>query len=251
MSKENGFDYDYIVIGSGFGGSVSALRLSEKGYRVGVIEAGRRFEDKDFAKSSWNIGRFIWAPLLGCRGILRMTPFSDVFIASGAGVGGGSIVYANTLYRASPEYFKNPQWDGLADWEAELAPHFAWAEDKLVTLAVGADLVSAGSVLGTGKDLFAESAGMGPAGIGGLRRAQDPHRSNAGVQGGSHVAVRVAVSVAVRVAAGIAVAITVAIAVSVTVGTAVALVGRVPPVGVVVADVGVAAHRSERRDQGH
>ncbi|MDH3840388.1 MAG: cholesterol oxidase [Chromatiales bacterium] len=124
-------EFDWLVIGSGFGGSVAALRLAEKGYRVGVIEAGRRFQDEDFAKSSWNIGRFIWAPLLGCRGILRMTPFSDVFIASGAGVGGGSIVYANTLYRASPEYFKNPQWDGLADWEAELAPHYDTAEFML------------------------------------------------------------------------------------------------------------------------
>ncbi len=124
-------EYDWLVIGSGFGGSVAALRLAEKGFRVGLIEAGRRFEDEDFAKSSWNVGRFLWAPLVGCRGILRLTPFSDVFIASGAGVGGGSIVYANTLYRAKPEYFSNPQWHGLADWESELAPHYHTAEYML------------------------------------------------------------------------------------------------------------------------
>ena len=93
-------DYDWLIIGSGFGGSVAALRLSEKGYKVGVIEAGRRFEDKDFAKTSWQLNRYLWAPLLGLRGIMHLTPFKDVFIASGAGVGGGSLVYANTLYRA-------------------------------------------------------------------------------------------------------------------------------------------------------
>ena len=124
-------DYDWLIIGSGFGGSVSALRLSEKGYKVGVIEAGRRFEDKDFAKSTWQLNRFLWAPLLGLRGILRLTPFKDVFIASGAGVGGGSIVYANTLYRAKREFFQNPQWAELADWEQELEQPYATAERML------------------------------------------------------------------------------------------------------------------------
>jgi len=124
-------DYDWLIIGSGFGGSVSALRLSEKGYKVGVIEAGRRFEDKDFAKSSWQLNRFLWAPLLGLRGILRLTPFKDVFVASGAGVGGGSIVYANTLYRAKREFFQNPQWAELADWEQELEQPYVTAERML------------------------------------------------------------------------------------------------------------------------
>ena len=90
-------DYDWLIIGSGFGGSVSALRLSEKGYKVGVIEAGRRFEDDDFAESSWQLDRYLWAPMLGLRGIMNLTAFKDVFIASGVGVGGGSIVYANTF----------------------------------------------------------------------------------------------------------------------------------------------------------
>jgi len=124
-------DYDWLIIGSGFGGSVSALRLSEKGYKVGVIEAGRRFEDEDFAKSTWNLNRYLWAPFLGLRGIMRFTPFKDVFIASGAGVGGGSIVYANTLYRAKKEYFKNSQWAELADWEQELDKPYATAERML------------------------------------------------------------------------------------------------------------------------
>ena len=108
------FDYDWLVIGSGFGGSVSALRLAEKGYAVGVLEAGRRFRDEDFAKTTWDAKNFNWLPQLGLRGILRLTPFKDVFIASGAGVGGGSLVYANTLYRAAPAFYRNPQWAGHA-----------------------------------------------------------------------------------------------------------------------------------------
>ena len=125
------YDYDWIIIGSGFGGSVSALRLAEKGYRVAVLECGRRYADWEFAKTTWDLKRFLWAPVIGCRGILRMTPFKDVFIANGAGVGGGSIVYANTLYRAKPEYFENAQWAGLADWQNELAPHYEVAEHML------------------------------------------------------------------------------------------------------------------------
>ena len=125
------FDYDWLVIGSGFGGSVSALRLAEKGYRVGVLEAGRRYRDEDFAKTTWDLKRFLWAPALGLRGIFRLTPFKDVFIASGAAVGGGSVVYANTLYRASPEFFTNPQWRALKDWSSTLAPHYDTAERML------------------------------------------------------------------------------------------------------------------------
>lgn len=126
-----GFDYDWIVIGSGFGGSVAALRLAEKGYRVAVLERGRRFRDQDFAATTWNLRDWLWAPALGLRGIFRLTPFRDVFIASGAGVGGGSLVYANTLYRAAPAFFRNPQWGDLADWSAELKPHYDVAERML------------------------------------------------------------------------------------------------------------------------
>ena len=125
------FDYDWLVIGSGFGGSVSALRLAEKGYRVGVLECGRRFEDEDYAKSTWNFRRYYWMPRLGLRGILRLTVFKDVLVASGCGVGGGSLGYANTLYRARPAFFRDPQWGADGDWERELEPHYDTAEKML------------------------------------------------------------------------------------------------------------------------
>ncbi len=125
------FDYDWLVIGSGFGGSVSALRLAERGYAVGVLEAGRRFRDEDFAKTTWDAKNFNWLPQLGLRGILRLTPFKDVLIASGAGVGGGSLVYANTLYRAAPAFYRNPQWADMQDWEQALRPHYDTAEYML------------------------------------------------------------------------------------------------------------------------
>jgi len=125
------FDYDWLVIGSGFGGSVSALRLAEKGYRVGVLECGRRYRDQDFAKSAWNLRRYFWMPRLGLRGIFRVTAFKDVLIVSGSGVGGGSLGYANTLYRARPAFFTDPQWEDLADWERELEPHYDAAERML------------------------------------------------------------------------------------------------------------------------
>ena len=127
----NDFDYDWIVIGSGFGGSVAALRLAEKGYRVGVLECGRRFRDEDFAKTTWDARRYFWAPKLGMKGILRLSPMKDMFIGSGCGVGGGSLGYANTLYRARADFFKDPQWAGLDDWENTLAPHYDTAERYL------------------------------------------------------------------------------------------------------------------------
>ncbi len=125
------FDYDWLVIGSGFGGSVSALRLAEKGYSVGVLECGRRFRDQDFAERTADFRRYNWAPHLGMRGILRLSIFRDVFVLSGCGVGGGSLGYANTLYRARPGFYDNPQWSGLADWAAELAPFYQQAERML------------------------------------------------------------------------------------------------------------------------
>jgi cholesterol oxidase len=126
------FDHDWIVIGSGFGGSVSALRLAEKGYDVAVLECGSRFRDEDFAESTLrHPRRYFWMPKLGMRGVLRMTFFKDVFVVSGCGVGGGSLGYANTLYRARPAFFEDPQWGELGDWESELAPHYDTAERML------------------------------------------------------------------------------------------------------------------------
>lgn len=131
MADESTFDYDWLVVGSGFGGSVSALRLAQKGYRVAVLECGKRYQDADHARSAWDLRRYLWIPYLGCRGILRLSAFKDVFILSGSAVGGGSIVYANTLYRAKPEFYGNPQWAALADWERELSPHYDTAERML------------------------------------------------------------------------------------------------------------------------
>jgi cholesterol oxidase len=125
------FDYDVAIIGSGFGGSVSALRLTEKGYRVLVIEAGRRFEDEDLPKTSWRTNRFLWAPALGCYGIQRIHVLPDAIILAGAGVGGGSLVYANTLYVPPEPFFKDKQWGHITDWEAELAPYYDQAQRML------------------------------------------------------------------------------------------------------------------------
>ena len=123
---------DVLVVGSGFGGSVAALRLREKGYAVTVLEAGRRFEDADFAATSWDLKRFLWLPALGLKGIQRIHLLKDVIILAGAGVGGGSLNYANTLYRPqSDAFYDDPQWAGIADWRAELAPHYDTAERML------------------------------------------------------------------------------------------------------------------------
>lgn len=124
-------DFDWIIVGSGFGGSVAALRLAEKGYRVAVLETGRRYRDADFNNTAWNARKTYWAPRLGLVGATRLAIFKDIFIASGAGVGGGSLVYANTLYRAKPSFFSNSQWAALARWDQVLQPHYDTAERML------------------------------------------------------------------------------------------------------------------------
>jgi cholesterol oxidase len=124
-------EFDVVVIGSGFGGSVAALRLAEKGYRVAVIEAGRRFEDKDFPKTSWRLSKFLYAPRLGLRGIQRIHVLPDVLILAGAGVGGGSLVYANTLYMPPDSYFQDKQWADITDWKSELSPWYDQASRVL------------------------------------------------------------------------------------------------------------------------
>jgi cholesterol oxidase len=124
-------DFDVLVVGSGFGGSVAALRLTEKGYRVGVLEAGARFEDHDLPVTSNDVRRFLFRPEIGCYGIQRIDALKNTLILSGAGVGGGSLVYANTLYEPLAEFYADPQWSHITDWATELAPHFDQAERML------------------------------------------------------------------------------------------------------------------------
>jgi cholesterol oxidase len=125
------FDFDVLVIGSGFGGSVAALRLTEKGYRVGVLEAGARFRDEDFAATSFDVKRYLFRPELGCYGIQRIDMLKDCLILSGAGVGGGSLVYANTLYEPPEPFFADPQWRDITDWREELTPYYDQAKRML------------------------------------------------------------------------------------------------------------------------
>jgi cholesterol oxidase len=125
------YDFDWLVIGSGFGGSVSALRLSEKGHSVGVLECGRRFADDELPGSTADLKRYFWNPLLGMKGIFRLTTFKDVSVVSGCGVGGGSLGYANTLYVPPKQFFEDPQWADMDDWESALAPHYAEAQRML------------------------------------------------------------------------------------------------------------------------
>jgi cholesterol oxidase len=123
--------FDFVVIGSGFGGSVSAMRLVEKGYRVLVLERGKRFRDPDFARSNWNIWKYLWLPPLGCFGILQITFLNGMMVLHGSGVGGGSLGYANVLMEPDDKLFEAPAWRDLADWKAILRPHYDTAKRML------------------------------------------------------------------------------------------------------------------------
>lgn len=176
--------YDYIIIGSGFGGSVSALRLTEKGYRVLLLEKGSRREAQDFPKTNWDLKRWLWAPALGFRGIFQVRPFSHMQVLAGAGVGGGSLTYANTLPIPKRGFFSSPGWAGLAEWEKELTPHYQTARRMLG--AAPSDFLSPADELL--KELAAErgtpeafekphvAVFMGPPG----QRVPDPYFGGAG-----------------------------------------------------------------------
>ncbi|MFE9885194.1 GMC family oxidoreductase N-terminal domain-containing protein [Streptomyces scopuliridis] len=129
--NSHAYDYDVIVVGSGFGGSVSALRLTEKGYRVGVLEAGRRFTRATLPKNSWDLKNYLWAPALGLYGIQRVHLLGNVMVLAGAGVGGGSLNYANTLYVPPAAFFDDPQWAAITDWQQELKPYYDQATRML------------------------------------------------------------------------------------------------------------------------
>ncbi|MFI9807718.1 GMC family oxidoreductase N-terminal domain-containing protein [Streptomyces sp. NPDC052301] len=128
---QDAYDYDVLIVGSGFGGSVSALRLTEKGYKVGVLEAGRRFTRDTLPKNSWDLKNYLWAPRLGLFGIQRIHLLGNVMVLAGAGVGGGSLNYANTLYVPPKPFFEDPQWRHITDWQEELTPYYDQAQRML------------------------------------------------------------------------------------------------------------------------
>ncbi|MEZ0228603.1 MAG: GMC oxidoreductase [Planctomycetota bacterium] len=160
------FDHDFIIIGSGFGGSVSALRLAEKGYTVAVLEQGKRWQSSDFPKSNWNLRKFIWMPRLLLHGFQQITLLRDVLVFHGAGVGGGSLVYANTLLVPPEPFFKDPKWADLADWRKVLEPHYATAKRML-------GVVEASFLATTDEHLLAVAKDMG--------REHTFHRAKVGV----------------------------------------------------------------------
>jgi len=177
--------FDVAVIGSGFGGSVTAMRLTEKGYRVLVIEAGARFADSDFAKTSWNVKKFLFFPAIGLRGIQRINFLNNVMILSGAGVGGGSLVYANTLYKPESQFFETGTWAGMANWRDLLDPHYAQAESMLGVITNPYDSPSDAALRRAADSLgYGDTYRPAPVGIffgeGAGKPAEDPFFGGAG-----------------------------------------------------------------------
>ncbi|MCA2002924.1 MAG: FAD-binding protein, partial [Chloroflexi bacterium] len=123
--------YDYVVVGSGFGGSVSAMRLAEKGYSVLVLEKGKRFEDEDFARSNWQFWKYLWLPALRAHGILQISVLKGAMILHGTGFGGGSLGYANVLEVPTNETFATPAWNQPLPWGEVLKTHYVAAKKML------------------------------------------------------------------------------------------------------------------------
>lgn len=185
MSNGQQNDYDVLVIGSGFGGSVTALRLTEKGYRVGVLEAGKRFEDSDFAKTSWRLRRFLYFPKLGLNGIQRLHFLRNVVVMAGAGVGGGSLVYANTLYVPPDAFFNDKQWAHITDWKSELAPYYDQAS-RMLGVTPNPTMTPADTAMKQVADEMGvgDTFGMTPVGVffgtGAGEKAPDPYFGGVG-----------------------------------------------------------------------
>ena len=181
-------DHDVVVVGSGFGGSVAALRLAEKGYDVLVYEAGRRFADHELPRTSWDLRRYVWAPALGMFGIQRIHRLPDVLVLAGAGVGGGSLNYANTLYVPPEPFFRDRQWAHITDWRAELAPHYDQASRMLGVVTnpcegpVERVMREAAADLGVGDTFRKTPVGVlfGDADQGPGREVDDPYFGGAG-----------------------------------------------------------------------
>jgi cholesterol oxidase len=157
--------FDYIIVGSGFGGSVAALRLSEKGYSVLVLEKGKRWKSSDFPRTNWNLRKWMWLPSLGFHGFFKLTFMRHVGILSGVGVGGGSLVYAGTLPRPEKAFFSSGSWAGLADWEKELEPYYREAEIML-GVSLNPKLFDADSALGSVASQLGKSGTFTPTRVG-------------------------------------------------------------------------------------
>jgi len=178
-------NYDYIIIGSGFGGSVSAMRLAEKGYKVLVIEKGKRFKAEDFPKTDWDLTRYVWAPLLRCFGIFKMTVFKEVFVLSGTGVGGGSLVYANTHLIPPDAFFQNEVWRHFKNWKETLMPFYERAKFMLGTTPYTRLNVEDHLLREVAKDMGKENTfGAVNVGVyfGDTKKAQDPYFKGLGPQ---------------------------------------------------------------------
>lgn len=157
--------FDYVVIGSGFGGSVSAMRLVEKGYDVLVLERGKRYRDQDFPRTNWNISKSLWIPALRCYGIQQMTLLNDVLVLSGSGVGGGSLGYANVLMEPGDSLFEAPGWSDLADWKAVLRPFYDTAK-YMLGVTTSRKVTLADSVLAAMADDYGQGHTFKPTEVG-------------------------------------------------------------------------------------